>query len=194
MTASKTIVGAALVLSAAALHGCGSQPSGTSQRAPQAVASAQPEASTARPIQPPGLAAQLWDTSIRLSLHQQFGKAAFKDCRLDIVTFGGDGSAYLRCVRNAAPPREMSRRHKLTAEDVNLLFGLVRDGNLFAGEHIGIDGTASDGPPFETLRVSVAADTVILVTSGNRSFTTGARRELLDWLQALMREFQDAPS
>ena len=46
---------------------------------------------------------------------------------------------------------------------------------------------------FETLRITVTAGTGVLVTSGNPSFTKGARRELLDWLQALMRALEESP-
>ena len=109
------------------------------------------------------------------------------------VTHDDAGSAYVRCVRHGVPPKELLRTRTLTAEEVNRLVRLVREGNLFAGAHIGIDGTGSDGPPFATLRVTVEAETGVLVTSGNPSFTTGARQQLLDWLHAVMRELEESP-
>lgn len=112
---------------------------------------------------------------------------------MDIVTYEGRGTASVRCVVNVVPPRELLRRHKLTAEEVNRLVSLVRESNLLAGDYIGMDGTANDGPPFETLRITIGSETGVLVTSGNRSFTTGARLGLLDWLQALLRQLQESP-
>lgn len=193
MTASTTIINAALIACAAVLYGCGSQPSRASQRAPQGAVGTQPQVETARSSRPPALPAQPWGKSMRLTLHQQFGKAAFRECRLDIMTYDGEGSAYVRYVPYSERPTEMLRQRKLTGEEVHRLVGLVREGDLFAGGHIGIDGTGSDGPPFETLRVSVEAETGVLVTSGNPTFTTGARQQLLDWLQALLRELQEHP-
>ena len=193
MLSAATTVNVALVLCATALSGCGSQPSRTSRRAAQGPAGPQAQAETARSIQPPGRPAQPSDNNIRLTLHQQFGKAVFHECRLDIVTYEGAGGASVRCVRNVAPPTDLSRSRKLTAEEVNRLVGWVREGNLLAGGHIGVDGTASDGPPFETLRVTIGGDTGVLVTSGNGTFTTGARQRLLDWLQALLRELEESP-
>ena len=192
MVSSTTTVKAALVVCAAALYACGSQqPSTTSQRAAQGAAGTQPKAESARSTPPPRRPAQQSNNNIRLSLHQQFARALFRECRLDVGTYESGGSAYLRCVRYGVAPRELLGNRKLTAEEVTRLVGLVREGNLFAGDHIGIDGRGSD-VPFETLTITVEPETAVLVTSGNPSFTTGARQQLLDWMHAVMRELEES--
>lgn len=177
MTSATTIVRAVWVACATALSGCSSPPQPTSQTAQAATPAPQPGASQS--------------PYIRLSLQQQFGKAVFRECRLDIGTYDGDGSAHFRCERYGVPPKELSGNRKLTAEEVARVVRMVREGNLFAGDHVGVDGTGSDGPPFETLRVSVGTETAVLVTSGNPAFTTGTRQQLLDWLHAAMRDLQE---
>ena len=130
------------------------------------------------------------EKSIRLTLHQEFGRAVFRECRLDVGTYdGASGTAAVRCVRNVTPPTDLLRERRLTAEEANRLVGLARESNLLAGGHIGTDMTAADGI-FETLTVTDAAKTGVLVTSGNASFTTGARRNLLDLLHTLLYELQ----
>jgi len=144
-------------------------------------------------LQPPAaVPAQPPDNNVRLSLHQQFGRARFSECRLDIVTYESAGNASLRCERNTTPPVELLRQRKLTSEEANRLVRLVHDSHLLAGDYFGRDETPGDGV-FETLRITVTAGTGVLVTSGNPSFTKGARRELLNWLQALMRALEESP-
>lgn len=128
--------------------------------------------------------------NVQLSLQQQFGRAVFKECRLDVVVYGDAGTASMRCVRNVVPPTQQIRQRKLTAADATRVAGLVGASNLFGGGHIGKDGTPGDGI-LETLRVSQSVGTAVLVTSGNDSFTAGARRELLDWLHAVLRDLQE---
>lgn len=166
MTRSTTIATAALVLCATALQASGWQPSRV-------------------PLSSP-------DNNVRLSLHQQFGRAMFRECRLDIVTYENAGNASLRCERNVAPPTVLLRQRKLTSDEAGRLVRFVHASHLLAGDYIGLDETPGDGV-FETLRITVSSGTGVLVTSGNPSFTTGARRELLDWLQRLMRALQESP-
>ena len=138
------------------------------------------------------MSAQASDKSLRLSVHQQFGRALYRECQLEIGTYDGAGTASLRCVRNVTPASELLRRRSLTAEEVRRLVALARESDLFSGGHIGIDGTGSDGPPYETLRVSREAITGVLVTSGNPTFAAGPRGRLLDLLHTLLQELQDS--
>jgi hypothetical protein len=129
------------------------------------------------------------EKSIQLSLHQEFGRALYRECRLDVGTYGGAGTASVHCVRNDKAATVLLRERKLTAEEASRLLGLVRDSNLMSGGHIGTDPRAGDGV-FETLTVTDSTGTGVLVTSGNGSFSTGARRRLLDMLQSLLYELQ----
>jgi hypothetical protein len=105
------------------------------------------------------------------------------------VIYGGAGTSSLRCEGNTVPPKELLRQRKLSSGEVARLVRLVHESRLLAGDYVGLDGTPGDGV-FETLRITLGARTGVLVTSGNPSFTTGARRELLDWLQSLMTALQ----
>jgi hypothetical protein len=130
------------------------------------------------------------DRNILLSLQQQFGRAVFRQCRLDLVTYQDSGSVSMQCVRNLTPARKDAvGRRDLTREEVARVVALVRDGNLMEGGHVGTDTTYRDGI-FETLKVTSTAGTAVLVTSGNVSFSTGPRRTLLDLLQSFLRELQ----
>jgi hypothetical protein len=129
------------------------------------------------------------EKSIQLSLHQEFGRALYRECRLDVGTHGGAGTASVYCVWNDKAATVLSGERKLTAEEASRLAGLARDSRLMSGGHIGTDTRAGDGM-LETLRVTDATGTAVLVTSGNASFTTGARRRLLDMLQSLRYELE----
>jgi len=129
------------------------------------------------------------EKSIQLSLHQEFGRAVYRECRLDVGTYGGAGTASVDCVRNDKAATVLRRERKLTAEEVSRVLGLVRESSLMSGGHIGTDTRAGDGI-LETLRVTDSTGTGVLVTSGNASFTTGPRRRLLDVLQSLLYELQ----
>ena len=129
------------------------------------------------------------EKSIQLSLHQEFGRASYRDCRLDVGTYGGSGTASVHCVRNDKAATVLLQERKLTAEEASRLVGLARDSSLMSGGHIGTDTRAGDGM-LETLMVTDSTGTGVLVTSGNASFTAGARRRLLDALQALLYELQ----
>ena len=129
------------------------------------------------------------ETAIQLSLHQEYGRARFRECRLSVGTYGGASTASVFCVWNDKAATELSRERRLTTEEASRLAGLARDSRLMSGGHIGTDTRAGDGI-LETLMVTDSTGTGILVTSGNASFTTGARRRLLDALHTLLYEFQ----
>ena len=130
------------------------------------------------------------EKTIQLRLQQEYGRAVFRDCRLDIGVYEAAGRASMRCLRNHPQATELLRGRALTGEEVARLRGLVRESKLMTGGYIGTDTTASDGV-FETLKVLDGTATAgVLVTSGNPSFVTGPRRQLLDWLRALLSELQ----
>ena len=127
--------------------------------------------------------------AIQMSLKQEFGRALFSECRLDVVVYGGPGRASVYCVRNVskAPPSELQHERALTPEEANQLLVLARGSNLLSGSSVGADLTASDGI-FETLKVTESGQTAVLVTSGNSTFTMGSRRNLLELLHTLLNE------
>jgi hypothetical protein len=130
------------------------------------------------------------DRNIMLSLQQQFGRALFRECRLDLVAYQGAGSVSMRCVRNIRPAqKDAVARRELTRDEVARLVALVRDGKLLEGGHVGTDTTHADGM-FETLKVTSTSGTAVLVTSGNSSFATGPRQSLLDLLHSVLHELQ----
>jgi hypothetical protein len=120
-------------------------------------------------------------------LKQEFGRAVFRECRLDVVVYGGPGRASVYCVRNAAQPSELLHERALTPEEANRLLALARESNLLSGGNVGTDLTPGDGI-FETLKVTESGQTAVLVTSGNSTFTMGSRRNLLDLLHTLLNE------
>jgi hypothetical protein len=129
------------------------------------------------------------ENSIQVSLHQEYGRALFRECRLSVGTYGGASTASIFCVRNDKAATELVRERKLTAEETSRLADLARDSGLMSGGHLGTDTRAGDGI-FETLTVTDANRTGVLVTSGNASFSTGTRRRLLDMLQSLLYELE----
>jgi len=131
------------------------------------------------------------DRNVMLTLQQQFGRALYRQCRLDVVTYQDSGSASMQCVLNISPARkDRVASRQLTREEAARIVALVRDGKLREGNHVGTDTTHSDGI-FETLKVTTStSETAVLVTSGNVSFSTGPRRALLDLLQSVLNELQ----
>jgi hypothetical protein len=76
------------------------------------------------------------------------------------------------------------RRQTLTDLETATLRKLYEAARLFDGGHIGADGSASD-LPFHILIVrSTSQDrrAVVLVVTGNPTFSSGPRRALFDWL------------
>lgn len=81
------------------------------------------------------------------------------------------------------------RRRALSAAESATLRKLSQAALLFEGGHTGADLSASD-LPFEMLVVRPAEGSrsraaVVLVTTGNATFATGARKALVDWLRRL---------
>jgi len=133
-------------------------------------------------------------TNVQLSLKREYGRALFRECRLDVTVLEGKGRSELLCSRTAGPenPGSVSRNRDLAAGEISAILKLAAASDLFAGNHVGTDSTAVDGL-FETLKVTEPGRrTVVLVSSGNDAFTIGSRRELIRLLYSLLNELQKA--
>ena len=146
-----------------------------------------------------GHAAQAEDPapSVRLTLSRQtVWQGAYGWCTFSAETFGDGGGISLQCGGSGpfgtAPPgpggRDVRRRSLSASESANLR-KLSQAALLFEGGHTGADLSASD-LPFEMLIVRPAEASrsraaVVLVTTGNATFATGARKALIDWLRSL---------
>jgi hypothetical protein len=133
-------------------------------------------------------------TNVQISLTREYGRGLFRECRLDVTVLEGKGRSGLRCFRTGSPdnPGSVSRDRALTASEISDILKLSGASDLFAGGHVGADATAVDGL-FETLRVTEPGRrTVVLVSSGNDTFTIGSRRELIRLLYSLLNELQKA--
>lgn len=106
-------------------------------------------------------------------------------CRLHVSASMNGGQAQLFCgpVPDGAPDKRLTRTRRITADESEELRQLYDAARLFDGGHIGVDLTANDGM-FEILTVR-RGRAVVLVTSGNPTFQSGPRKELLNWLQRL---------
>ena len=132
-------------------------------------------------------------TSVQLSLKREYGRGLFSECRLDVAIVEGKGRSGVVCSGGAAPerPGTVSRDRPLTAGEVSEILKLSRASDFFAGGHVGTDSTAVDGL-FETLKVMESGRTAVLVSSGNDTFTSGSRRELIRMLHSILNELQRA--
>lgn len=141
-----------------------------------------------------GTQAQDPETSeaIRLTLISQTAwQGAYGWCSFIAETRGGTGGVSHRCggtgpfgTESPGPSGGGLRQRALTVSEVATLRQLYRAAALFDGGHVGADPRGSD-LPFEILMVSSNRGAVVLVTPGNRTFDSGARRELIDWLRNL---------
>jgi hypothetical protein len=137
-----------------------------------------------------GTSAQPADT-LQITLNQVFGKAVFSSCQLTITIFDGAGGSSMKCNRlpGPVPTTEIAHDRALKAYEVTQLLRLSRASNFFVGDHVGSDTTAHDGV-FETLKVTESKRTVVLVSSGNKTFTTDTRRELLALLYSILNDLR----
>jgi hypothetical protein len=133
-------------------------------------------------------------TNVQLSLTREYGgRNLFRECQLDVTILDNKGRSALTCSRTTADtPGSVSRNRELTASEVGNILKLSGASDLFTGGHVGTDSTSTDGL-FETLRVTEPGRrTVVLVSSGNDSFTIGNRRELIRLLYSILNELQKA--
>ena len=126
-----------------------------------------------------------------LSLRREYGRAAYRECRLHVGVFDAGGRTALWCHFNIEPPKYLRAERALTREEIAVLSTLARASDLCVGGHTGRDGRAVDGV-LETLLTTCQDGLVaILVTSGNPTFSTSdARRQLLDYLRALEEQLR----
>ena len=130
------------------------------------------------PIGPVGSA---FSGTFLLSLEREYGFAVFRECRLTVTP----RMASLLCTSGAAQRPAVNVETALQEEAGSRLRQLATAADLYGGKVVGRDSTASDGI-YETLRVTNSqGETAVLVTSGNRSFKEGARKELLDELRKI---------
>lgn len=133
-----------------------------------------------------------------LTLSQTYGRAVFRQCRLDVVISESRGVASLWCDTGASLDGkgrripDVNARQELASEETKRLIAGVRGARLFEGGHIGADGEPSDGV-FETLKVVKDGQAVVLVTSYNPTFERdGPRKQVLSILndieQRLLRK------
>jgi hypothetical protein len=134
--------------------------------------------------------------TVALSLTRQYGRALYRDCRLDVTIIQGQGRTALQCSFNIEPPKNLRAERTLAAHEVTAFSALVRTSGLCNAGHTGRDGRAGDGV-LETLMTNCPEGRVaVLVTSGNPTFSENdARRQLLDRIHALEDELRkSAPS
>ena len=136
------------------------------------------------PVSAAGLA-QSGDAT-HLTLEQQFGRAVYRACRLDVVLGAAAGRATARCVLNIRPSREVAGERPLRVDEVTRLAALAAESALLPGG-AGTDTTAVDGIR-ETLTTGQGVRTVTTVISGNQSFASGNRKRLIDQLHSLLYE------
>lgn len=126
-----------------------------------------------------------------LTLDREYGYWKFRRCRLSVVVFEGKGTAQAFCER--ADGSRSEGRRELAPDETARLVSLARGADLYGASHTGEDSTPNDGV-FETLRVrnNENARTVVLVTSGNRTFDEHAsRRDLLDLLRRTEKQMAE---
>jgi hypothetical protein len=119
---------------------------------------------------------------------REYGYWLYRTCAVEVSLFLSTDSLSLECVTTTDKHEKFSR--VLAPGETARVRELARAADLYGSNHIGKDSTPTDGT-FETLRFRPVAGgrAVVLVTSGNRSFEDEpARRDLLQWLQSILRE------
>ena len=128
--------------------------------------------------------AQATTQTVVLTLSREYGyPSGF--CRLDVSASlnGGEARSFCGPLAEGARDKGRTQARRITADESGELRRLYDAAALFGGGHIGLDLTANDAM-FEILTVR-RGRAVVLVTSGNPTFQSGPRKELLNWLQRL---------
>jgi hypothetical protein len=122
--------------------------------------------------------------TVVLTLSHEYGYPSGM-CQLDVSASLNGGQAELFCgpVPNGARGKGRTQTRRITADESEEMRQLYDAAKLFDGGYDGVDLTANDGP-FEFLIVRYG-HAAVLVTSGNPTFRSGPRKELLNWLQRL---------
>jgi hypothetical protein len=121
-----------------------------------------------------------------LSLVQEFGRARYTRCRLTVFYNQPPLPRTDRVELSCTPipyPRvdDVVTTRSLSTEEVALVAKLAVSADLYSGGHVGAANSGSDGPweRLEVGRCCGSGNSVILITNGNPTFTTGSRRDLL---------------
>jgi hypothetical protein len=86
-------------------------------------------------------------------------------------------------VHHPGPGASAARPRTQTAAEVVTLRKLYQGANLFDGGHIGADYSVSDLPFYILIVRSYPPNrAVVLVLTGNPTFSSGPRKALFDWL------------
>ena len=123
-----------------------------------------------------------------LTLKQEFGRALFRTCQIDVALDGAAGHAKVLCLLNVVPSNEVAGQRELRPDEVKGLARLEVDSRL-SGDSTGSNQTSVDGV-FEVLSVTRNGRTVKLTTSGNPTFASGSRKELVERMRALLDELR----
>ena len=119
---------------------------------------------------------------------REYGMWRYRACTLEIGLFVDSNRASLDCEPTDGTRVNVAR--ELAVGQVTRLRELVQAADLYGTDHIGQDGTPTDGI-FETLRFRPVEGgrAAVLVTSGNKSFVNReARRDLLQLLSQIEGE------
>ena len=122
-----------------------------------------------------------------LTLVQEFGRAQYTRCRFTVVYNQPPLPQTDRVELSCTPlphPRvdDVVTTRDLSSEEVTLVARLAAASDLYLGGHVGTyEHTGSEGPweRLEVRRCCGSGKSVVLVTDGNPTFSTGTRRELL---------------
>jgi hypothetical protein len=127
--------------------------------------------------------------NVQLSLITEYGRALFRRCVLNVVLFQNQGAAELSCEYAEGSKGRLAplvARDNMAAGEVTRVGSLFQAARLYDGGHVGVDETPADGV-LEMLKVRTTEGTVVLVASGNKTFTGDPpRRDLL----ALLKSFE----
>jgi hypothetical protein len=126
-----------------------------------------------------------------LILSQEFGRGRFGRC-LMTVWYGQPplppSRAELSCNYQNPQFQPATATRLLSAEDVEAVSKFVLASDLYSGGHVGTYSSSSER--LEVHRCCGRDDSVVLITGGNLSFSSGPRRELLNllhsWREPLM--------
>jgi hypothetical protein len=121
-----------------------------------------------------------------LHLVQEFGRARYSKCVLAVVFNQPPMPRVDRVELSCTPlpyPRvdDVFTSRELSTEEVALVANLAVASDLYSGGHVGGYGYTTSEGPWERLEVRCCGsdNSVVLITDGNPTFTTGSRRDLL---------------
>ena len=125
-----------------------------------------------------------------LHLVQDFGRARYTKCRLTVFynqpPLPGTDRIELRCTPLPYPRvDDVVANRDLSREEVALVANLAVASDLYSGGHVGAYGHTGSEGPWERLEVGRCCgngNSVVLITDGNPTFTTGSRHDLLNLL------------